>query len=157
MAYAITCLAPSCNHGTGTEEQSSVYFGETGRSNFERGTEHERDLRNEVEDTPMWKHCQVVHESEKVEFKMETTGVFSSCEERQTDEGSRVKLSRVRFLMNSKSEFNQPPIIRVTTETGNTQETQGGGTATQGRQTGRGGRNTRAGGRGAGRGRTVRV
>jgi hypothetical protein len=98
----------------------------------------------------MWKHCQIVHDSVKVEFKMETTGSFDSCEERKTDEGSRVKLTAVRYLMNSKSEFNQPPIIRVTTDMGNVQETQGGAD-TQGVMAGRG-RGSRGRARGRGRG-----
>jgi hypothetical protein len=100
----------------------------------------------------MWKHCQVVHKAEKVDFMIETTGRFECCEERQTDKGSRVKVQgfKVKHLMNSKSEFNQPPIIRIATESGNVQETQGGGPAMQGGQLGRG-RGVRGRARGRGR------
>jgi hypothetical protein len=130
------------------------YYGETGRSNYERGISHLRDLRNEVEDTPLWKHCQLVHDGMKVEFQMETVGTFPSCEERQTNEGSRVKLSIVKHVLNSKSEWHQPPLFRVVVDTGNSQQVQGdmwpqGGAGNRGR--GRGQARGRARGATAGR------
>jgi hypothetical protein len=150
MSYSNTCLA--CPHGKGNEKESAVYYGETGRSNYERGLGHLRDLRTEKEDSPLWKHCQLVHASEKVEFQMKTEGTFIVCEERQTDEGSRVKLSQVKHVMNSKSEWNQPPLIRVTTDSGNVQQLQEDAMV-QGGQAGRGGPQNRGRGRGRGRAR----
>jgi hypothetical protein len=152
MGYVNTCL--SCPHEKGQENEMARYYGETGKSNYERGLSHQRDLRNEVEDSALWKHCQLVHNSVKVDFKMETTGTFESCEERQIDEGSRVKLSGVKYVLNSKSEWHQPPIIRVVAVSGNTQEFQGD-TGRQGRQSGRGAAGNR--GRGVDRGRARRT
>jgi hypothetical protein len=152
MGYANTCL--SCPNGKGKEADSAVYYGETGRSNYERGISHLRDLRNEVEDTPLWKHCQLVHNGEHVLFKMETTGSFPQCEERQTDEGSRVKVigPTVKHLLNSKSEWHQPPISRITVDTGNRNVVQGGmDPGTQGARP-----NQRGRGRGAAAGRRGR-
>jgi hypothetical protein len=151
MGYAQTCL--SCPNGKGNESESAVYYGETGRSNYERGTEHTRDLLNELEDSPLWKHCQLIHSGTHVQFSMETTGVFKSCEERQTNEGSRVKTSEVKHILNSKSQWHQPPIHRIVVDVGNYQETQGDGTD---RETGRRGRGARPGARGRG-GRRGRV
>jgi hypothetical protein len=154
MGYQISCL--SCPNGKGKESQGAVYYGETGRSNYERGVSHLSDLAKEVEDSPLWKHSQLVHNSVKQQFKMETTGSFPSCEERQTNEGSRVKTSIVRYIMNSKSEWNQPPIVRITVDTGNLHEVQGGGTrgpyqgAGRSRARGRGAVRSRGRGRGAG-------
>jgi hypothetical protein len=152
MAYTQTCK--ECPSGEGMEKESAVYYGETGRSNYERGVSHLRDLRNEVLDTPLWKHCQLVHDGMKVEFQMETVGTFPSCEERQTNEGSRVKLSVVKHVLNSKSEWHQPPLYRVVIDTGNEQQEQGdtwtqGGAGSRGR--GRGQARGRARGAAAGR------
>jgi hypothetical protein len=82
---------------------------------------------------------------------METTGSFPVCEERQSDEGSRVKVSIVRNILNSKSEFHQPPIVRVVTDTGNVNTVQGGA-ALQGGGAGSQGARERGGRRGRGRG-----
>jgi hypothetical protein len=152
MAYTQTCLG--CPHGKGKEADSSVYYGETGGSNYERGVLHLKDLAKEIEDTPLWKHCQLFHEGDHMEFQMETTGRFPVCEERQQDEGSRVKLSDVRNVLNSKSEWHQPPIFRVVVDTGNSNTIQGGfvpgqiAPGSQGaRGRGRGGRRGRVAGR----------
>jgi hypothetical protein len=152
MAYTQTCLA--CPNGKGREKESSVYYGETGKSNYERGTSHLKDLRDEVEDTPLWKHCQLLHEGTHVKFQMKTTGSFPICEERQSDEGSRVKTSEAKHVLNSKSEWHQPPISRIVVDTGNAAIVQGGAGLQGGARSnqgarGRGGRRGR--GRGAGR------
>jgi hypothetical protein len=147
MSYSNTCL--SCPHGKGNESESAVYYGETGASNYERGTAHLRDLAKELEDSPLWKHCELIHNGEHVEFQMETTGSFPVCEERQSDEGSRIKVSEVKHILNSKSEFQQPPIIRIVTDSGNLNIVQGGA-AHQQHQGARGRGARRGRGRGAG-------
>ena len=45
---------------------------------------------------------------------------------RQNDEGVRVKCSRADILMNSKTEFHQPGIVRVVAFRGNLNEEQTG-------------------------------
>jgi hypothetical protein len=153
MGYTLTCLC--CPHGKGKEADSAVYYGETGKSNYERGTVHLRDLAKEKEDSALWKHCELVHNGTHVEFAMETTGAFEACEERQSDEGSRVKVkgSKVKHLMNSKSEWHQPPITRITVDTGNVDTIQGGGFPGQDPRAGPGTRGRGGRGRGGTRGR----
>ena len=56
------------------------------------------------------------HKNEKVEFKMEITGVFKDALTRQADESVRIQARTNTELMNSKSEFNHPPIARVIVE-----------------------------------------
>ena len=56
------------------------------------------------------------HEDEEVKFKMEITGVFSDALSRQADESVRIQARKNTELMNSKSEFNHPPIARVVIE-----------------------------------------
>ena len=56
------------------------------------------------------------HKNEEVEFKMEITGVFRDALSRQADESVRIQARKNSELMNSKSEFNHPPIARVVLE-----------------------------------------
>ena len=66
-----------------------------------------------TEENPLWKHCMVEHEGEKVEFSMKVLGSFHSAMARQVNEGVRIKRSKADCLMNSKSEFHQHPVVRV--------------------------------------------
>ena len=73
MGYRITCA--SC-HEAG---KAAVYEGESGRNAYSRGLEHQNDLRLEVEDGPLWNHCQVEHLGVKQTFYMEALRGFNSC------------------------------------------------------------------------------
>ena len=68
---------------------------------------------------------------------------FSSCLVRQVNEAVRIEMSTADFLLNSKSEFHQAPMVRVVTLVGLREEQgvkeQGGGVQEGGRTTGRGG------------------
>ena len=111
-AYKITC------NGCGSNQIVAQYEGETGRNCFSRGLEHQNDLRTMKEDSPLWKHCVVEHNSNKQEFSMKALGGFSSCLNRQTNEAVRILNSKAHTVMNSKSEFHQAPIVRVTMSRG---------------------------------------
>ena len=76
------------------------------------------NFRNEREDSPLWKHCQLAHNGEKQDFSMEVIGSFQSCLERQINEAVRITSSQADFIMNSKSEFHQAPIVRVVATNG---------------------------------------
>ena len=97
------------------------------------------------EDSPLWKHCVVEHNSNKQEFSMKALGGFSSCLNRQTNEAVRILNSKAHTVMNSKSEFCQAPIMRVTISRGLDIEQ---GEVPQGWNRGRGS-SGRRGGRGA--------
>ena len=88
------------------------YEGEGARNAFSRGLEHCESLRNEKEDSPLWKHCQLAH-NEKQLFSMEVTGSFQSCPKRQRNEAVIITSKQTEFNMNSKTEFHQAPIVRV--------------------------------------------
>ena len=127
------------------------YDGETGRNAHSRGLDHQRDLEGEKDESPLWKHCQLEHDEEKQEFKMEVLKSFKSCLERQINEAVRITSSKADIQMNSKSEFHQAPIVRVVAARG-LQAGQGeeeGWVAVRGR--GRGARRGRCGARGEGR------
>ena len=96
-----------------------AYEGETGSNGYSRGKEHECALEQKQEENALWKHCLVAHEGEKVEFSMQVVGTFQSCLERQVNEGVRIENSKADICMNSKAEFHQPSIVRVSTVLGN--------------------------------------
>ena len=140
-----------------------MYEGESGRNAYSRGLEHQNDLRLEVEDSPLWKHCQLEHLGVKQTFYMEALRGFNSCLQRQVNEAVQITSSKVDIVMNSKSEFHQAPIVRVIVATGLELEQgeeeevvrgswRGPGRA-RGRGVGRGRGLGRARGRGAGGGR----
>ena len=160
VGYRITCA--SCQEAA----RAAVYEGESGRNAYSRGLEHQNDLRLEVEDSPLWKHCQLEHLGVKQTFYMEALRGFSSCLQRQVNEAVRITSSKVDIVMNSKSEFHQAPIVRVTVaaglewEQGEEEEVVRGNWRGPGRARGRGvGRGRGPGrvrGRGAGGGRRDR-
>ena len=44
---------------------------------------------------------------------MEVTGSFQSCPKRQRNEAVIITTKQTEFIMNSKTEFHQAPIVRV--------------------------------------------
>ena len=96
----------------------AIYEGESGRNSYSRGLEHQQNLQDENADSPLWKHCTLEHNNEKVEFSMKTLKGYKSCLDRQVNEAVRVTSSRAHTLLNSKNEFHQTPIIRVVAASG---------------------------------------
>ena len=76
LPYKIEC------QGCLAAGKSTEYEGESARNGFSRGLEHQDSLRNEREDSPLWKHCQLVHNGEKQASSMSVVGSFQSCLER---------------------------------------------------------------------------
>ena len=127
----------------------AVYEGETGRNCYSRGLEHVEGLSKEKDDNPLWKHCQIQHNGLKVKFKMVCLKSFKTAFMRQINEGVRIACCEADICMNSKAEFHQPSIVRVTNTLGNHNEEQTGPQPHRG--AGRGGRGAGRGGRGQGR------
>ena len=93
-----------------------VYEGESGRSARIRGGEHLRDLENKREKSALYKHVKNFHNNEKVKFRMEITNKFKDALTRQANEAVRIFSQPGHQLLNSKSEFNHPPLARVVVE-----------------------------------------
>ena len=60
--------------------------------------------------------CQNFHNDEEVKFRMEITKKFKDALTRQADEAVRIFSQPGHQLLNSKSEFNHPPLARVVVE-----------------------------------------
>ena len=97
---------------------SAEYWGETGRSGYTRTLEHAEDVRNKQEKNAFSKHLAIYH-PDKVgntdAFQINITQTFTKSIDRQIGEAIKIKNSQADILMNSKAEFHQPAIHRVTT------------------------------------------
>ena len=93
-----------------------VYEGETGRSARLRGAEHLKQLQQGSEDSALYKHRMAEHPNQTVKFKMEITGQFKDALTRQANEAIRISSRPGHQILNSKSEFNRPPIAKVLVE-----------------------------------------
>ena len=156
-AYEIECQ--ECKN----DNIKAVYIGETGRNGYSRGLEHQDGLNKQKEDNPLWKHSLIQHGGRQVNFKMKCLKSFNSAFMRQVNEGVRIACCEGDICMNSKMQFHQPAIVRVTASLGNANDDQtmfsfqpGGRSRDGGSRTGEastGGRGERRRGRGRGAGR----
>ena len=110
VGYRWRCL--TCKE----KDITKVYEGETGRSARIRGTEHVRDFEKEKEKSVLFKHKLTDHKDETVKFKMEITRKFKDSLTRQANEAVRIFTRPSSESLNSKSEFNHPPLARVVVE-----------------------------------------
>ena len=93
-----------------------VYEGETARSARVRGAEHRRNCINGREDSALHKHKLNAHKDEEMKFRMEITNKFRDPLTRQANEAIRISSRKKNEILNSKNEFNHPPITRITVE-----------------------------------------
>ena len=92
---------------------TKVYEGETGRSARIRGAEHLKEYEKKLDKSVLFKHKMADHRHEQVRFKMEITQRFQDALTRQANEAVRISIRPSHELLNSKSEFNHPPLSRV--------------------------------------------
>ena len=93
-----------------------VYEGETGRSARTRGAEHLGEFEKEKASSVLFKHKLNDHKHEKVKFKTEITQKFTDGLTRQANKAMRITYRSAHELLNSKAEFNHPPLARVIVE-----------------------------------------
>ena len=110
IGYSIPCITCE-NRGI-----VRVYEGESSRNAKIRGEEHLRGLKNCKEGNPLYKHKENVHPDENVEFRMEVKQKFKDPLSRLANEGVRIRNRKPEELLNSKSEFHQPSVIRLQVE-----------------------------------------
>ena len=110
VGYRWRCL--NCQEN----ETVKVYEGESGRSARVRGQEHLKDLEKKRHKSVLYKHVMNAHGNEEVKFEMEITKKFKDALSRQANEAVRIFSRPENELLNSKSEFNHPPLARVVVE-----------------------------------------
>ena len=110
VGYQIDCLHCKSN------DNPAAYIGETGRTAVTRGIEHVRGIMGKKSENPMYKHLMDKHTDnmKNVKFEFGLTGKFRDPLTRQAEEGLRIaRQSKNLAILNTKSEFNHPPIARV--------------------------------------------
>jgi hypothetical protein len=119
----------------------SEYWGESGDSAYARCLDHKKDIERKDLGNAFAKHIQLHHPAEEgkpevFQFRLENT--FQRPAPRQVAEAVKIHGSKADFLLNSKSEWEQPSVDRVTI-TNEPRQREGGGRGGAG-QRGRGGR-----------------
>ena len=105
--YRIVCL--TCKEAG----KISEYEGETGSNGYTRGVEHLSALRLEDEENAPWKHCQIYHNGTQAEFSITVLKVHRTSMVRQINEAVRIIISKAECILNSKSEWNKAPLVRI--------------------------------------------
>ena len=98
--------------------QIRIYEGESSRSARIRGAEHLADLKNQRPKSVLLKHKLNEHKDEEMRIRMEITKKCKDPLTRQANEAIRIasRSKNPGELLNSKSEFNHPPLARVVVE-----------------------------------------
>ena len=90
------------------------YVGESARSAYERGLEHQKDMADMKKDSHMLKHFFSHHEGEELgsmEFGMRILRTHRSAFNRQISESVEIQNQKtIHYILNSKSEYN-PSIL----------------------------------------------
>ena len=83
------------------------------------GIEHLNSFLKDKPDNVFFKHKKMEHINEDMNIKMEITQPFKDALSRQANEAVRIfnrSNNGNKEILNSKSQFNHPPIARVTVE-----------------------------------------
>ena len=75
-----------------------------------------RDLKKGRPNSALYKHKQNEHGGEEIRVSMEITKQFRDPLTRQADEAVRISSRAKVEILNSKNEFNHPPLARITVE-----------------------------------------
>ena len=98
------------------------YIGESSRSGYERGLEHQKDLKDLKMDSHMLKHYFSSHENEELremEFGMRLVKSHRTAFNRQISESVEIQnQKRDHYILNSKSEYNRCALPRLTAKIG---------------------------------------
>jgi hypothetical protein len=92
------------------------YIGETAKSSYERGFEHQYDRKNLSTTSHMLKHIIDKHEEEnhsQIEFRMKVLQYHKSAFERQISESIKIKNNKKHKILNSKGEYNRCALPRL--------------------------------------------
>ena len=106
--YTLTC--EEC----GMRGIQACYFGESSRSSFLRGLDHQTTLKNKDDSSPLWKHSVEHHNArEDVVYTMKVIRNQPTALTRQIEESVALDKKKVHVLMNSKGEWNSQRIPRI--------------------------------------------
>ena len=93
----------------------AAYIGESSRTAYLRGGNHQQDMKTGKEDNPMVKHTQEHHQGIMIEdmYRMEILRNHRGAFSRQIHEAVKIMKSNDDIQMNSKAEYNGVRIPRI--------------------------------------------
>ena len=112
-------------NNTENREKTYTYVGETSRSAFERGEEHDKDLELCRVRSHMLRHVVEQHEGEsigEIDFRMEIVSSHRSAFERQVREAVMIERLDENYSLNSKLEYSRTVIPKIKIKMGNKEE-----------------------------------
>ena len=74
---------------------------------------HINEIRLKNNSNALYKHLVLKHPGQNAKFRVEILKKFMDPLSRQVDEGIRIVKVNPSLILNSKSEFNHPPITRI--------------------------------------------
>ena len=102
-----------------SQNVESVYIGETGKNAYTRGRQHMQGLKGKSENNAFYKHWKNFHEKPSEDpsrrlnnFEIRVEKSYQDPITRQINEMVRMKNFQ-GTLLNSKSEWNAPPMVRI--------------------------------------------
>ena len=105
IVYAMECqLCP--------DDSKCVYLGESARNLYSRTKEHLSNYSNRKPKSFILKHQQKKHNGQPGNFNAKVIDSYSDCLSRQVSEGVRIRRCD-KEILNSKTEWHQPPLWRV--------------------------------------------
>ena len=109
IVYATTCL--ECKK----EGKEVNYFGESARTSFERGKEHQSDYESLASDSHMLKHHILEHSGreENLPFSMKILRSHMTAFSRQIHEAVVIQRNERKTIMNSKGEYSRCRLPRL--------------------------------------------
>ena len=75
-----------------------------------------REYNKGSSESAMNKHKQNEHNGEEIKYRMEITKPFKDPLTRQANEAVRISSLKKNEILNSKNEFNHPPVARISVE-----------------------------------------
>ena len=113
VVYSIICL------GCKKDGILAEYTGESSRSLYQRGREHQRGYKDQKEDNPMWKHVVQHHGGSHQEFQLALIKMHHNAFNRQIMESVLITNEERDYTLNSKCEYLGEAIPRLTLEVRN--------------------------------------
>ena len=107
--YSIECM--ECHNHIEEGQQKAIYFGESGRTLFDRGAEHLTAHRLRNPESVLVEHEENCHEGNQVEWKMSAMGFPKGNLLRQAMEAQNISQAENCQVLNRKGEWGQnlPP------------------------------------------------
>jgi len=110
ITYFITCV------GCAEVGVTTQYYGESGRSGYQRALEHLKAHGGKNKNSPLWKHSFDHHNGTKQRYSFKVLKSFRSALARQISEAVLIQVAGPDMLLNSRGEWNMGNIPRLILE-----------------------------------------